>query len=223
MKILLVEDNEVLSKSVVEGLCVANETFEIETAFNGEDAIYEAQKNIYDIIILDIMLPDMNGIDVLNKIRKISQVPVIMLTAKEDINDKIGAFDKGANDYITKPFYMEELVARIYALLRTSKIIDKENILSFRNLNLNLSSRKVYLNNEEVGIFKKQFDILEYFLVNKGQILMKEQIYDRIWGIESDTPLEIVEVNISGLRKKLKDYSKYIKTKRGVGYIFEDE
>lgn len=225
MRILVVEDNIVLAETIKEELC-SNSNLDVSVLNNGEDALYDIERSIYDIIILDIMLPELSGIDILKDIRnKGIKTPVLMLTAKETLDDKVGAFSIGANDYITKPFYMEELIARVYAVLRTTGYISNENMLEFKDLKINLEARKVYINDTEVELYKKQFDILEFFLMNKGQVLLKEQIYDRIWGIDSDIPLEIVEVHISGLRKNLlaSGYNKYIKTKRGIGYIFDDE
>lgn len=225
MRILVVEDNIVLAETIKEELC-SNSNLDVSVLNNGEDALYDIERSIYDIIILDIMLPGLSGIDILKDIRnKGIKTPIIMLTAKETLDDKVGAFSIGANDYITKPFYMEELIARVYAVLRTTGYISNKNMLEFKDLKINLESRKVYINDTEIELYKKQFDILEYFLMNKGQVLLKEQIYDRIWGIDSDIPLEIVEVHISGLRKNLlaSGYNKYIKTKRGIGYIFDDE
>lgn len=225
MRILVVEDNTVLADTIKEELS-RNVNLDIEVLNNGEDALYDIERSIYDIIILDIMLPDLSGIEILRIIRnKGIKTPVIILTAKEELDDKVGAFSIGANDYVTKPFYMEELVARVYAVLRTTGSISNENILEFKDLKMNLDSRTVYIGNQEIELYKKQFDILEYFLMNKKQVLLKEQIYDRIWGIDCDIPIEIVEVHISGLRKNLlsSGYNKYIKTKRGIGYIFDDE
>ena len=225
MRILVVEDNIVLAETIKEELC-SNSNLDVSVLNNGEDALYDIERSIYDIIILDIMLPELSGIDILKDIRnKGIKTPVLMLTAKETLDDKVGAFSIGANDYITKPFYMEELIARVYAVLRTTGYISNENMLEFKDLKINLEARKVYINDTEVELYKKQFDILEFFLMNKGQVLLKEQIYDRIWGIDSDIPLEIVEVHISGLRKNLlaSGYNKYIKTKRGIGYIFDYE
>ncbi|AUN14594.1 two-component response regulator [[Clostridium] sordellii] len=225
MRILVVEDNTVLADTIKEEIS-RNVNLDVEVLNNGEDALYDIERSIYDIIILDIMLPDLSGIEILRIIRnKGIKTPVIILTAKEELDDKVGAFSIGANDYVTKPFYMEELVARVYAVLRTTGSISNENILEFKDLKMNLDSRTVYIGNQEIELYKKQFDILEYFLMNKKQVLLKEQIYDRIWGIDCDIPIEIVEVHISGLRKSLlsSGYNKYIKTKRGIGYIFDDE
>lgn len=223
MKILIVEDNIVLGETMYEEL---SSNFKVDIVINGQDALFDIEKNIYDVIILDIMLPDISGMEILKRIRnKNIKTPVIMLTAKEALDDKVGAFTIGANDYITKPFYMEELVARIYAILRTNGTIHSQNIIKFNDLSLNLDTKQAYIKNVELQIENKQFNILEYFLLNKGIVLLKEQIYDRIWGIDCEIPIEIVEVHISKLRKQLGEhgYNKYIKTRRGIGYIFDDK
>ena len=165
------------------------------------------------------MLPNMGGIEILN------QAPILILTAKEALDDKVEAFTLGANDYLTKPFYMDELVARVYAILRTNGKIKDKKYLEFKDLRIDSEKNSVYINDEEIELQNKQFKLLEYFVLNKGSILLKEQIYDRIWGIDSDATIEIVEVYVSNLRKKLSkyDYDKYIKTKRKVGYILDDK
>ena len=147
------------------------------------------------------------------------------MTAKEALDDKVEAFTLGANDYLTKPFYMDELVARVYAILRTNGKIKDKKYLEFKDLRIDSEKNSVYINDEEIELQNKQFKLLEYFVLNKGSILLKEQIYDRIWGIDSDATIEIVEVYVSNLRKKLSkyDYDKYIKTKRKVGYILDDK
>ncbi len=223
MKILVVEDNKKLLESIEKEI---KKHFQCETCGDGEEALYLISQGIYDLIVLDLMLPNLNGLDILKKIRdNYIETPVIILTAKESLDDKVGAFSIGANDYLTKPFYMEELIARIYAILRTNGKLSDKNSLEFRDLHLDLSKRRVFINGEEIILQNKQFELLEYFLLNKGTILLKEQIYDRIWGVESDATIEIVEVYVSNLRKKLSkyDYDKYIKTKRKVGYMFDDK
>lgn len=223
MKVLIVEDNRVLLESVVKEL---SNHFETEKCEDGEEALYLINQNIYDLVILDLMLPNINGIDILKKMR-INNIdtPVLILTAKEALDDKVEAFTIGANDYLTKPFYMEELVARVYAILRTNGKIKERNGLEFKSLYLDTLEKRVYIKKEEIKLQNKQFNLLEYFVLNKGSILLKEQIYDRIWGIDSDATIEIVEVYVSNLRKKLSKYGydKYIKTKRKVGYIFDDK
>ena len=171
------------------------------------------------------MLPGMSGIDILINIRKNIETPVLILTAKEELEDKVKAFELGANDYLTKPFYMEELVARVYAILRTNGKLKNKNELKFKDLYLDVNDKRVFINDCEIELQNKQFNLLEYLVLNKGSILLKEQIYDRIWGIDSDSNMEIVEVYVSKLRKKLSEfgYDKYIKTKRKVGYIFDDK
>lgn len=223
MKILVVEDNISLLKSITREL---ENHFQVESTSNGEEAYYLIKQNIYDLVILDLMLPGMSGIEILENIRKHNEdVLVLILTAKESLDDKVKAFMLGANDYLTKPFYMEELVARIYAMLRTKGKIDNKNILEFKELKLDLNKKIVSIKGNEIDLPNKQFNLLEYLLLNKGTILLKEQIFDRIWGMDSDSTIDIVEVYISNLRKKLSkfDYQKYIVTKRRVGYMFDDE
>lgn len=223
MKVLIVEDNKILLESVVEEL---SKHFETEKCEDGEEALYLVNQNIYDLVILDLMLPNINGFDILKKMRVNNiDTPVLILTAKETLDDKVEAFTIGANDYLTKPFYMEELVARVYAILRTNGKIKERNGLEFKSLYLDTLEKRVYIEKEEIKLQNKQFNLLEYFLLNKGSILLKEQIYDRIWGIDSDATIEIVEVYVSNLRKKLSKYGydKYIKTKSKVGYIFDDK
>ncbi|HBN6217029.1 TPA: response regulator transcription factor, partial [Clostridioides difficile] len=217
MKVLIVEDNKILLESVAEEL---RKHFETEKCEDGEEALYLVNQNIYDLVILDLMLPNINGFDILKKMRVNNiDTPVLILTAKETLDDKVEAFTIGANDYLTKPFYMEELVARVYAILRTNGKIKERNGLEFKSLYLDTLEKRVYIEKEEIKLQNKQFNLLEYFVLNKGSILLKEQIYDRIWGIDSDATIEIVEVYVSNLRKKLSKYGydKYIKTKRKVG------
>lgn len=199
MKVLIVEDNKILLESVVEEL---SKHFETEKCEDGEEALYLVNQNIYDLVILDLMLPNINGFDILKKMRVNNiDTPVLILTAKETLDDKVEAFTIGANDYLTKPFYMEELVARVYAILRTNGKIKERNGLEFKSLYLDTLEKRVYIEKEEIKLQNKQFNLLEYFVLNKGSILLKEQIYDRIWGIDSDATIEIVEVYVSNLRK----------------------
>ncbi|RDY23763.1 DNA-binding response regulator [Romboutsia maritimum] len=223
MKVLVVEDNRKLLRSIVNEL---KNHFEIESCEDGEEALYLINQNIYDLVVLDLMLPSLGGLEILANIRNNNiDTPVLILTAKESLDDKVEAFTIGANDYLTKPFYMEELVARVYAILRTNGKLQAKNSLDFKDLHLDLSKRRVFIKEEEIDLQNKQFNLLEYFLLNKGSILLKEQIYDRVWGMESDATIEIVEVYVSNLRKKLSkyEYDKYIKTKRKVGYMFDDK
>ena len=223
MKILIVEDNKTIQKDIEKEL---SKHFDTETCGDVEEGLYLISQGIYDLVILDLMLPNMGGIEILNQARKDGiDTPILILTAKEALDDKVEAFTLGANDYLTKPFYMDELVARVYAILRTNGKIKDKKYLEFKDLRIDSEKNSVYINDEEIELQNKQFKLLEYFVLNKGSILLKEQIYDRIWGIDSDATIEIVEVYVSNLRKKLSkyDYDKYIKTKRKVGYILDDK
>ena len=223
MKILVVEDNKKLLQTIEKEII---KHFEVKCCEDGEEALYLIKQGIYDLVVLDLTLPSLSGLEVLKNIRKdYIDTPVLILTAKESLDEKMEAFSIGANDYLTKPFYMEELIARIYAILRTTGKLQTSNTLDFYDLHLDLSKRRVFYKNEEIELQNKQFNLLEYFLLNKGTILLKEQIYDRIWGIESDATIEIVEVYVSNLRKILSKfgYDKCIKTKRKVGYMFDDK
>jgi two-component system, OmpR family, response regulator CiaR len=222
MKVLIIEDDKYLSESICETI---KEMFETEQAFDGDEGLFLAEQNIFDVIILDIMLPHMNGYEVLQNLRKQNiTTPVIMLTAKDGIDDKIQGFKVGADDYLVKPFHREELLLRLEAMVRRSGGRLKENVLTFKRLRLNIKNKSAEINGEIVKLNGKQFDLLEYLLTNKNTILTKEQIFDRIWGFESDTSTTVVEVYASNLRKNLKKsgYDQYIKTFRGLGYMLTD-
>lgn len=222
MRILIVEDDKILAKTVEQ--CLGSK-FTVDHAYDGEEGILYAKQEIYDAIILDIMMPFMNGYEVLNKLRadKIF-TPVLILTAKDGIDDKIKGFRSGADDYLVKPFNREELVARVEALIRRASGNYTENIIEFKGLTLDLNSRKVIANNKEIMLQGKQFDMLEYLINSKNTIITKEQIFDKIWGFNSETTTNVIEVYASGLRKELKKigYEKYFKTIRGVGYIWSE-
>lgn len=223
MKILVVEDNKTLQEDIKKEL---SKHYEVEACGDGEEGLFQISQGIYDLVVLDLMLPNMDGITILKEARKMGiDTPVLILTAKESLDDKMEAFTIGANDYLTKPFYMDELVARTFAILRTNGSIKDNRYLEFKDLKIDSDKKTVYINDEELELQNKQFKLLEYFVLNKGSILLKEQIYDRIWGIDSDATIEIVEVYVSNLRKKLSkyNYDKYIKTKRKVGYILDDK
>lgn len=219
MKILVVEDEKVLSNTIKQCLI---KKWNVEQAFDGYEGYMLAKEGVYDIILLDLMMPEMSGYDVLKKIRseKIN-TPVLILTAKDSIDDKIKGFGLGADDYLTKPFEIEELIVRIDAIVRRFNGSTIDNIVEYRDLKMNLNNRQVKIKNKELNLPGKQFDILETLLAMKGTIVTKEQLFDKIWGFNSDTTTNVVEVYASGLRKELKKfgYDKYVKTIRGVGYI----
>lgn len=172
------------------------------------------------------MLPEMNGYDVLKNIRndKIN-TPVLILTAKAEIDDKIHGFNLGADDYLTKTFHREELQVRVKALLKRSGALADDSVLKIRNLEVNLNNHDIIANSEQVALNGKEYDLLVYLLQNRNTILTKDQIFERIWGFDSDTSITVVEVYMSNLRKKLRpsENDSLIKTIRNVGYIFQDD
>ena len=172
--------------------------------FDGEEGIYEAESGVYDLILLDLMLPEKNGFQVLKELReKGITTPVLIMTAKESLDDKGHGFELGADDYLTKPFYLEELKMRIQALLKRSGKFN-ENTLTYGNIVVNLSTNTVKVEDTPVELLGKEFDLLVYFLQNQNVILPKTQIFDRLWGFDSDTTISVVEVYVSKVRKKLK-------------------
>lgn len=222
MKILIVEDERTLSDTIKQCIC---KKFDTEQAYDGYEAYMMAKENIYDAIILDLMLPEVSGYDVLLKLRENKVLtPVLILTAKDTLNDKIKGFNYGADDYLVKPFEREELLARLEAIIRRTNGAYKQDIIEFKDLKLNIKNRRAFIKEEELILQGKQFDILEYLINSKGTIITKEQIFDKIWGFDSFTTTNVVEVYASGLRKTLKQYGydKYIKTIRGVGYMITD-
>lgn len=222
IKVLLVEDNEKISENILEYF--KNE-MDIKNVYNGRDAIDYLELYDFDIIILDLMLPEIDGMGVLNYMSKNSiDTAVIVLTAKEELGDKLKAFNLGANDYLTKPFYMEELKVRIIAILKSLGKIKSSNLLQFKDMEVNMKTKRVYINGNEIELNEKLYNLLEYLIMNKGVLLFKEQIFDNICGYNSDASTEIIEVYMSRLRKNLSKYGydKYIITKRGMGYLMDE-
>ncbi len=223
IKILVVEDEKVLSENIRE---ILKDIGEVTQVYDGEEALYEASSGVYDLLLLDLMLPGKHGYQVLAELRSQNiQTPVLILTAKDGLDDKVTGFQKGADDYLTKPFYREELLLRAKALLRRSLGLFDEQQVSTGDLVCQLASRQVFYQNQLLPIQGKEFDLLVYFMQNKGIILTKEQIFDRIWGFDSETTLQVVEVYMSHLRKHLKMVQKesLIHTLRNVGYLFQED
>lgn len=226
MRILIVEDEKSLAEIVADRL--KKEKYVVDISLDGEDGLYNALMDVYDLIILDIMLPGMNGIEILKEIRKNKiNSKVIMLTAKSELDDKLLGFSEGANDYVAKPFHVDELIARVNAQLRIDKV--KNNTEEFGDLILDLSSFDLINknNNEKINIINKEFQLLEYFMNNPNQVLSKEMIYDKIWGLESEAISNNLEAYLSFIRKKLKiiNSNVQIKSLRNIGYkmVYKDE
>lgn len=223
IKILLVEDDVELANNIETFL---NEFSQVDIENDGLSGKFDAVEGVYDLIILDLMLPGMNGYDILKSIRqeKIT-TPVLILTAKAELDDKLRGFDLGADDYLTKPFHREELQVRVKALLKRSGALADDSILKINDIEINLNNHEVRIENNPIALNGKEYDLLVYLVQNKNTILTKDQIFERIWGFDSDTSITVVEVYMSNLRKKLRpsenDY--LIKTIRNVGYIFQNE
>ena len=221
IKILLVEDDLGLSNSVFDFL---DDFADVMQVFDGEEGLYEAESGVYDLILLDLMLPEKDGFQVLKDLRaKGVTTPVLIMTAKESLDDKGHGFELGADDYLTKPFYLEELKMRIQALLKRAGKFN-ENTLSYGDVSVNLSTNSTTKAGKDVELLGKEFDLLVYFLQNQNVILPKTQIFDRLWGFDSDTTVSVVEVYVSKIRKKLKGtaFAKNLHTLRSVGYILKD-
>ncbi|MGM0168736.1 two-component system response regulator receiver protein [Enterococcus sp. AZ135] len=223
INLLIVEDEATLSDNIKEILA---DLGEITQVYDGEEALFEAESGVYDLILLDLMLPGKNGYEILAELReKNIQTPVLILTAKDGLEDKVTGFQKGADDYLTKPFYREELIMRVKALLKRSLGLFAENQIVYKNIICNLATKEVTVDDDVLSIQGKEFDLLVYFIQNKGVILTKEQIFDRIWGFDSDTTITVVEVYMSHLRKHLKPsgVDQLFKTLRNVGYILQKD
>ncbi|KAF1300971.1 MULTISPECIES: response regulator transcription factor [Enterococcus] len=223
IKFLVIEDEQVLSENIKEIISTLGEVTQV---YDGEEGLFEAESGVYDLILLDLMLPEKNGYQVLAELRqKKIMTPVLILTAKDGLEDKIEGFEKGADDYLTKPFYREELILRVKALLKRALGLYDENILTFGTLTCNLANNQVLYQEEVLPIQGKEFELLLYFIQNKGVILTKEQIFDRIWGFDSETTITVVEVYMSHLRKHLKisGMDQAFKTLRNVGYMLQEQ
>jgi DNA-binding response OmpR family regulator len=209
MKILLVEDDEKLLKSIEEGL--KSQKFRVDTALDGEEGLYLALNNQYDVMIIDWMLPKLSGLDLIKKLReKNILTPALILTAKGDIEDKIEGLSV-ADDYLTKPFDFEELIARLKALYRRSKKIP-ENILRVGDLELNLDTKEVKRAGKKIELMAKQFELLKFLMSNKGKIVTPEMIEQNLWGMKEERQSNVITAHISHIRKKVdKGFDKKLK------------
>lgn len=223
MRILVIEDEPSLSDIIASK--IKKEKYNVDVSLDGEEGLEYALSDIYDLIILDIMLPKINGIEILKEIRKNNiSSKVIMLTARTSLEDKLLGFDLGANDYVTKPFHIEELIARVNAQLRGNNRENKD-ILKYGDLELNVRMSEVLCTTtkENINLSCRELIMLEYLMTNAGLIISKEQIYDKVWGIDNDFESNNLEAYISFIRKKIKiiGSSINIKAVRGLGYKLE--
>ncbi len=224
MKILVVDDEARLVKGIRFNL--QNEGYDVITGTNGLEAVQLARDPDVNLIVLDVMMPEMDGLTACSKIREFSDVPIILLTAKVDDMDKLMGFDHGADDYITKPFNILELKARIKALLRRSSTLQKpnRNVLSIGDIRLDTDARNAYVGGKLVDLTAKEFDVVEYLMKNPNHVYSRENLLDTIWCYEYRSDIRTVDVHIRRLREKLEENPaepKYIMTKWGVGYYFK--
>ncbi|MFD0711212.1 response regulator transcription factor [Paenibacillus sp. GCM10027626] len=223
MRILVVEDDRPLLEAVATVL--REESYQVDEAENGLDGLYLAQQGIHDLIILDIMLPDMDGLSVLDALRKQGiALPVLLLTARDSVEDRVKGLDSGADDYLVKPFATPELLARIRVLLRRQSAGAPDGELKYGELVVKCKALEGYACGEPLKLTLKEFELMEYLLLNREQILTKEQMLDRVWGIDTGAGLSVVEVYMHYLRKKLapSGCDRYIHTIRGVGYLLKE-
>lgn len=225
MKILVVDDESLLVKGIRFNL--QNEGYEVITGSDGLEAVQAVQEQDPDLVVLDVMMPNMDGLAACGKIREFSEVPIILLTAKADDMDKLIGFDHGADDYLTKPFNILELKARIRALLRRSGAAEKKvsgNQLTVGTITLDLDARNAYRSGELVDLTAKEFDVIEFLMRNPNRVYSREALLDTIWAYEYRSDIRTVDVHIRRLREKLEEEAaqpRYILTKWGVGYYFK--
>ncbi len=223
MRILLIEDEKRLSHFVKKGL--TENGFAVDQAFDGEEGLYLAQQETYDVIVLDVMLPKMSGVEVCKKLRLLKkETPILMLTAKSELEDKVEGLDSGADDYLTKPFEFAELKARINALLRRS-YHQVSNNLTIDNLEVDPSKHTVFRNKKPIKLTPKEFSILEQLLRQKHEVVTRTQIIEHVWDYNFDSLSNVVDVFIGTLRKKIDqgEKVKLIHTLHGVGYMITDK
>jgi len=219
MRILIVEDEKKVAGFIKKGL--EEETYAVDVAYDGEEGFHLAAMNQYDMIILDLMLPKMDGLEVLTRLRdKKVSTPILLLTAKDAVDDKVTGLNKGADDYLTKPFAFSELLARLRSLLRRGQA-ETQTELKVGDLILDMVSHKVSRDGEEIELTGKEYSLLEYFMRNEGKVLTRTMIAEHVWDYNFDTFTNVIDVYVNHLRKKIdKKYpAKLLHTLRGVGYV----
>lgn len=225
MRILVVDDEKLLVKGIKFNL--ENEGYQVEVGFDGEEAVEKARTGDFDLIILDLMMPKIDGLEACMRIREFSNVPIIMLTARSEDTDKIIGFEYGADDYVTKPFNILELKARIRALLRRSanqNTKEKANRITYGHITIDSDQRNAYKDGELVEVTAREFDLIELLMRNPGRVYSRENLLDIIWGYDYQGDFRTVDVHIRRLREKLEiepASPEYLMTKWGVGYYFK--
>ncbi len=219
--ILIIEDDPKIRRYLE--LELVHEGYKVDLAEDGQIGLELFRENNYSLILLDLMLPQMSGEDVCKVIRTESNIPIIVLTAKDEIFSKITLLDLGADDYITKPFVIDELLARMRVIFRNKQTFIDKKIIKFGNLSLNLSTKEVFLDSTPITLTKTEYNLLHYLMINKNLVLTRENILENVWGYDYFGDGKIIDMYIKALRKKLDPDSKYIKTIRGFGYSLKKE
>ncbi len=221
MKLLIIEDDSKILKALKIGL--VNENFEVKTVSDGYEALDEINK-FYDLAIIDIMLPNLSGLEITKKLKSINpKTKVIFLTSKHTLEDKLKGFEVGADDYITKPFSFQELVARIRANLKRDT---ENNQIKFKDILLDLNDNTVRIKDQDMEFSKREYELLKFLLINKNKVYSKEDLIEKVWGYDSEILTNTVEVFIKSIRDKLKKITgneKIIQTQRGFGYVIKDD
>lgn len=228
-KVLVVDDEKLIVKGIRFSL--EQDGMEVDCAYDGEEALEAAKKKEYDVILLDVMLPKLSGFEVCQQIREFSSMPIIMLTAKGDDMDKILGLEYGADDYITKPFNILEVKARIKAIMRrsnkaSSSANTESKTVTFGDMKIDCENRRVYIAGKEVNLTAKEFDLLELLVFNPNKVYSRENLLNIVWGYDYPGDVRTVDVHIRRLREKIESNPsepKYIHTKWGVGYFFQDQ
>lgn len=220
-KILLIEDDEGILRFLRRGL--SYEGYQVETALDGQEGLTKAREWHPDLVVLDWMLPGMDGLEVCRRLRATGPLPILMLTAKDMVQDRVQGLDAGADDYMVKPFELDELLARIRALLRRTQT-ERIPVLVFSDLTLDTSSRQALRSGREIQLIAKEYDLLELFMRHPRQVLTREMIFDRVWGYDFGGESNVLDVYIRYLRQKLVvgDEAQLIHTVRGVGYVLRE-
>lgn len=220
-KILVVEDDKKINELVVEFL--KSEGYYVEYAFNGIEGFYKFKDNNFDLIILDVMMPKLDGYSLCGLIREKSKVPIIFLTALSEASDEIKAFDAMADDYITKPFSFHVLIKRVEAVLRRSGMDEEEeinSIMKFKGLKMDLSTYKAYVDNEEIELTLKEFNILKFLMNSYPRVLSREVLMNEVWGYDYYGDMRVIDAHIKNIRKKI--VYDYIGTVKGIGYVLKE-
>jgi DNA-binding response OmpR family regulator len=222
-KIIIIEDEKKIARFLE--LELKHEGYEVDLSYDGREGLEKINNGDFDLVLLDLMLPSLSGMEICRRVRKNSDILIIMLTAKDQVMDKVMGLDLGAHDYITKPFAIEELLARMRGILRRNKTGDiQDNTLSIKGLSINTDIRQLTIDGESVDLTKTEYDLLVYLLKNKGLVLTRDQIIEEVWGYDYPGDTNIVDVYIRYLRSKIDDRNNqnYIHTVRGVGYVIKD-